>query len=158
MSSRRIKYVNREINGSSTTKIIVRDEKGDLIECNTKTTIESGLLKENEEQFSQSNNTPFLKLPLVDMVGVVGNTEVAQFILDGKFDYIHLVSDTMKDIIQELKQKTPTTPRETTSRLFFRENYRKGWKRAKERTVQNLLNMYVSRKPDFPKSTSHVRK
>ena len=73
------------------------------------------------------------------MVGSVGNTEIAKSILDGKFEYNYLISDTMKDIIDKLKQKNGVQREDF--KLFSRENYRKGWRRAKVHTSSGISGL-----------------
>ena len=58
-------------------KIKPQNKDGALIECISKESIEEGILREIER--------PFLKIPLVDMVGLLRNTETTKIILEGKF-------------------------------------------------------------------------
>ena len=75
-----------------------------------------------QRRFNQSNNTPFLQTLLVEMVGLTCNTDIADLILKGQFEYDYLVNDTIRDIIRELKQKLPTTSRPHTLKLYSGEN------------------------------------
>ena len=89
--------------------------------------MEKGLLREYESRFSQSAvNTPFLKSPLIDMVGLLGNTEISKSILEGKFQHNHLLPIELQDIIAALKQKIDTTTKRDMMKLFSRNQYRLG--------------------------------
>ena len=59
--------------------------------------------------------------PLVDMVRILGDTEEVHHILNRKFLHHHLLSDTMSEIVKELKQIVPTTPTNISIQLFSRE-------------------------------------
>lgn len=68
---------------------MVQYNKGGWIECVTRDNIETGLLRKNEERFTQSKGTPILVSPFVDMMGIYTNTPPppVRSILEGEYEY-----------------------------------------------------------------------
>ena len=54
--------------------------------------------------FSQSTGTVFLKSTFVEMIRLVGDTKVAQIILDGEFQYRNLVTEFIIVVMDKLKK------------------------------------------------------
>ena len=55
------------------------------MEVTEKREIEKSLMQENERRFNQARNTPFLKSPLLDLVGRWGTGPASESILRGEF-------------------------------------------------------------------------
>lgn len=102
-SSRRKIYVNEKIHGGTLIWVQHKKVNGDIVDFLTRDTIEHALLVKHKTRFSQIKDTPFLQEPLVDMVGLLYNTPVAQLILNREFQYNHLLLPTLQDVITELK-------------------------------------------------------
>lgn len=55
------------------------------ITCYTKQSIEQACMQEGQRRYSQTFDTPFLRQPMVDLIGYLADTPTAQEILDGTF-------------------------------------------------------------------------
>jgi len=63
--------------------VTVTNCQGQQIEWNKKSEVEKACMEENETQFQQANNTPFMTLPLVEEFGYLGIGTNAQSVLRG---------------------------------------------------------------------------
>jgi len=100
-------------------------------ECTDRDSIEVACLQENQAQFNQASDTPFLQEPLYSLVGNYGEGPGLSLILDGTFN-IPGISAKLKDTLKALHTCCLETdqpfPRFTT------ESYQAIWSKAKEKT------------------------
>ena len=77
-NARIIRRVNGKLRSGSVTSVVAPDENGIWREVTGKVDMEQALLDENKRRFTQASNTPFLQLPLLQMVGPLGTGPAAE--------------------------------------------------------------------------------
>ena len=93
--------------------------------------IELACMAEGIRRYTQAYGTSFLSAPLLDMVGLLSDTEVADAILDGTFDIPEDLPEMTKLFIKQLRKD----PRCTDQKYNYisTEDHIAGWKKMKER-------------------------
>jgi len=103
----------------------------DGTECTDQDAIEVACLKENQAQFNQACDTPFLQEPLFSLVGNHGEGPGLALILDRTFDILGILSD-LKDKLKALH--TCCLDTDQPFLRFTTESYHAIWSQAKENT------------------------
>ena len=80
-AARIIRRVNGKLREGSLTSVVAPNFNGEWVEVTKKQEIEKALMEENERRFNQARNSPFLKPPLLDLVGRCGTGPAAEAIL-----------------------------------------------------------------------------
>ena len=91
------------------------------------------MMFENQTRFLQAKNTPFLSPPLLEEVGLLGNSDAAEKILKGTYHHQDLHHMT-NEYIKFLKMPSHIKTNETLKTFDINEHI-KGWKKAKETTA-----------------------
>ena len=95
----------------------------------TKEDIERACLAENERQFRQASDTPFMQPPLVGLVGPLGMGPAADSILRGDFDAPPGIDPYALKLIQHLKRPDNVTKASTQVDISLSiTNHINGWK------------------------------
>ena len=82
--ARNVKGIRRKGQQNSVNMVYENDEEG-RNERTTKDAIEDACIRENEQRFFQSSNTPFMTSPLVDAFGYLIDTAAADQVLNGTY-------------------------------------------------------------------------
>ena len=102
--------------------------------------IESALLEELTNRFSQSKNTPFLQPPLLQEVGQMGFGPAREKILDGTYTTPQGTDPWAACLITQLARAQGNTVPPSTE-LNINEHI-SGWKKAREYTSSGLSDIH----------------
>ena len=135
-NARMIRSVNQKMRGGAIRAVLAPHPlTGVETEMSTKEDIERACLAENERQFRQASDTPFMQPPLLGLVGPLGMGPAADSILRGDFDAPPGIDPYALKLIQHLKRPDNVTKASTQVDIsLLITNHINGWKRAKERT------------------------
>ena len=133
--ARIIRRVNGKLRSGSLTSVVAPNSNGEWVEVTDKREIEKSLMKENERRFNQARNTPFLKPPLLDLVGRRGTGPAAEAILRGEFQIPegtdHWAAKLIPHLARPFGVKASVSGRPGPITV---DSHCSGWLKAKERT------------------------
>jgi hypothetical protein len=107
---------------------------------NDRTSVESALRQCLQACFRLTDDTPFLQEPLRSSLGILGDSEAAQWILDGTYDIPAGLSDTT--CIYILLLDSPLTPLPEIDVSILCDTWQSYWKRAKEKTSSPMSGLH----------------
>ena len=134
-TARIIRRVNGKLRSGSLTSVVAPNMYGVWVEVTDKQEIEKSLMKENERRFNQARNSPFLRPPLLEMVGRCGIGPAADAILRGDFVIPEEVDPWAAKLIPHLARPSEV-PYNVSGRPspIATQYHCSGWSKAKERT------------------------
>jgi len=131
-SARRIRYLRGKQRSGGTTMVIVTDADGNQIDITDRAGLESAILRNNQEKFTQSVNTPFYSFPLKHEFGFQGVTAATQTILAGVYDSNYPLDQYILDVFQQWEMPNSIKEIRPPAMNISLESYRRFWKRANE--------------------------
>jgi hypothetical protein len=142
-AQRRDARLIKSVNGDSTRTglYILRINDGqDWIEVTEKEDMEKALLRESQQRFNQAKETPFCTNPLLEAVGPVGISDVAQQILNGTFTPPENCDPWARKLIPHLQYAVPpiSFPVE-----HLPHQHSAGWKKVRERTSAGISGLTI---------------
>jgi len=84
--ARKIRFLRGKLSRNSTTMVTTETPTGKLQEITDKREMEHTIMKNNEQKFRQSYNTPFYCQPLLSEFGVKGITQASAAVLAGVYE------------------------------------------------------------------------
>ena len=129
---RRLHPLKKKQRGNPVIKLYTSAD-GNRREVVDKQEMEAAMMFENQTRFLQAKNTPFLSPPLLEEVGLLGNSDAAEKILKGTYHHQDLHHMT-NEYIKFLKMPSHIKTNETLKTFDINEHI-KGWKKAKETTA-----------------------
>jgi hypothetical protein len=133
--ARRIRYIYGEFRNGGVTSVIAPDETGTLMEMTSKQDMEHAIMTENESKYWQTSTTPFMQPPLLTDFGYLGIGQHAQDVLRGAYTVPPSVDMYTAKFIQHLHMEPAIESAQPISIFFTTEEWKAGWKKAKERTA-----------------------
>ena len=112
-------------------RVEIVNENGEVEEIITKHGIERVCLDENEAKYRQTQQTPCMTNPLRRVLGLFGDTEFCDKVLDGTFQVIPQMSNYTIELFRELKRPEDIPP---LSLNISPEDFQSSWKKMKEYT------------------------
>jgi hypothetical protein len=136
-------------------KLYTTNADGTIRELTTKKEMERACMIENEDHFSQSEDAPFMKTPLLDNFGYLTNTDSAHQALQGAYNIPHDMDPYAALLLKELQKidpdKIPTIP--TTLSV---EEHVGAWKKQKELTSLEPSGLSFSHYKAASEDLSHL--
>ena len=77
--------MNGKVGNSRVTKLWFTEEDGTRTLCDTQLSMESACFHENESRFCQTENTPPMTDPTLGELGILGDTDQVNAILEGAY-------------------------------------------------------------------------
>jgi hypothetical protein len=102
-SFRQIKYALGTLNRSGVTSVKEPQPDGSVIEYTAKEDVEQACMRENERKYTQTERTPCLRAPLLQEIGLTGNSDACERILRGTYIPPHGTSPHVREFLAELK-------------------------------------------------------
>ena len=133
-NARIIGRVNGKLRSGSVTSVVAPNAMGEWVEVVGKEEVEQALLNENERQFNQAKDTPFLQQPLFELVGKMGVGKAASEILKGTFVIPEGVDEWAARLIPFLAQVSEVSQVQGPEKFVSIDSHVEGWRKAKERT------------------------
>jgi Reverse transcriptase (RNA-dependent DNA polymerase). len=131
---RRIRYMERKISNLSTTRLSTRSRGGKKIELVQKAEVEACIIEENKRKFHQTEGTGQLqKGRLLKDLGRMGEGPEVGALLSGKYVPPLGLSRHTRDFLNAMSKPQDTTP----VKPITLQEFKAGWKKAKERTSSN---------------------
>ena len=103
----------------------------------SKEEIERVCINENDARFSQSSDTPLMQPPMLDLLGFLANTNMADQILQGTFQPPENVDLYTKKMLQELPMPEKIRDLPTTSSTISTKEHIQSWNKQKESTASD---------------------
>ena len=113
-------------------RVEIISEDGTTMEIITKDGIEKACLEENEQKYCQTQQTPCMTNPLCQLLGLYGNSEFCENILNGTFHPPPHMNVYTTEFLQQLQQHPHVTSNISTT--ISPEDYSAGWEKMKEYT------------------------
>ena len=113
---------------------------GETEELTTKTEIETACMEENNKKYTQTYDTPCMKLPLRRLLEFDGNTPMGRDILLGNFETPGGISPYTNEFFRQLKYADLRTERPKA--IISSEDFRNGWKKMKENTSAGISGLH----------------
>jgi hypothetical protein len=114
---------------------MVPDEHGNLVEMMSKPDMELAIMMENETKYRQASFTPFMQAPLLQDFGYLGIGDHANSVMCGSYTVPPNVDQYTAKFISQLQMDPAITSSSPINTYFSTEEWKSGWKKAKERTA-----------------------
>ena len=131
------------------TMVLEQNNEGDWIERNTPHEIFQALTKEYHAKYHQTEKTPPMRTPMVQMLGFLGTNKLSNQILDGHLESVPGLHQYSRRLLKKL-WKIPNY-KDIPVRISSKQ-YQQGWRKAKESKSSGgqiislwTLQMYGSR-------------
>ena len=135
LQGRNVKRMNGKLGNSRVTKLWFTEEDGTRTLCDTQLSMESACFHENESRFSQTELSPPMMEPMLSELGILGDTDQADAILDGTYVAPPGTDRYMVELLHEMRR--PSAIRQSivscgliSTRISLEENH-SGWSRRK---------------------------
>jgi hypothetical protein len=135
--ARSIKRMRGKLGTGQVTKVYQTDEDGTRIVCETQVTMVKAFHKENDSRFSQTGSTPPMKTPLVEDLGYLAETEMAEQVLEGTYEPAPDVDQYAKELLHELRRPECVRKQSPTNITATVDEHVLGWKRTKEKSAES---------------------
>ena len=134
--ARNIKRMRGKLGTGQVTKVYQTDEDGTKTVCETQKTMIKAFFKENDARFSQTESTPPMQPPLVDDLGYLAETAIAEQVLDGSYEPPPEVDRYAREILHELRRPEIVRKTMPISIIATPEEHALAWKRTKEKSAE----------------------
>jgi hypothetical protein len=134
--ARNIKRMRGKLGSGQVTKVYQTDEDGSTKVCDTRTTMIKAFFKENNSRFSQTESTPPMQSPLVEDLGYLAETEMAEQILEGSYEPTKELDHYAQELIHELRRPESVRKKGDITILATSEEHAQGWKKTKEKSAE----------------------
>jgi hypothetical protein len=134
--ARNIKRMRGKLGTGQVTKVYQTNEDGTQTVCETQETMVNAFFKENDSRFSQSELTPPMLSPLVEDLGYLAETEMADQVLAGCYEPIQEVDRYARELLQELRLPEIVRKKGYITITATPAEHTQGWKRTKEKSAE----------------------
>jgi hypothetical protein len=142
--ARNVKRMNQKMKSFGTSKIIAPNSSGSWVEFTSKEDIEAGCQQENSQRFSQTESTPFMTSPLIDIFGYLAQGPAADSVLDGSFVPPPGTDPYAVKLLAELKMAAAVREAPPMRVVFSVDEHIKGWRKAREFTASGPSGLTFS--------------
>jgi hypothetical protein len=125
----RIRKVIQKNPREAITYVEYTDAFGIEHECVHKEEIDQTCIKEGYRRYAQSQDTPFLTIPLVNDFGFLDNQTNVQKVLNGTYECPEELDDFTKKFIKKLQQTENLHQHNTISGYTTTHDHIKSWKK-----------------------------
>jgi hypothetical protein len=132
---RNVKRMRGRLGNSRVTKLWFTDADGTRILCDTQLSMELACFEENELRFSQTEGTPPMLSPILEDLGILGDSDEVEEILRGNYVSPAGTDPYMDELLQEMRM--PKLIRESVekegliSTMISEDENRSGWMKRK---------------------------
>lgn len=152
---KKIKFARDKIHSAGTQQLTIDSEiDGTTRHIIDKEEIELELMRFNKAKYQGANDTPFMKSPLFELVGLKGDTAYADEILKGTALLPSELDQSTLDFLEALKIPEAVLLEGAISPDIELEEHTKFWKRARESTQSSMSGLHFG----FYKATTKVPK
>ena len=138
--ARIIKAVLQKMSDSAISKVeVTRDNT--TIELTKEDDIVHALIEENENKYTQSEDTPPLQEPLKSLLGELADTPFCDSILEGTADIPETVGPYGTEFLQHLK-KPPNITLNQIPAYISTSTFQSGWNKMKEHTAAGISGIH----------------
>ena len=137
-TSRRVKAVLGKNTRTGTSKIEILHQDGTITEVTQPVKMVGHIIKENQAKYNQNVNCPLFQDGLLQDLGLLGDGPEVEKVLNGTYVPPASASWATKRWLRQMKIPNKAVRDEITTSL---NEYRKGWRMAKERTASGELHM-----------------
>ena len=137
-TSRRVKTVLGKNTRNGTSKIEILHKDGSITEVTQPRKMVRHIIKENSAKYNQNGDCPLLQDKLLKDLGILGDGPEVENVLNGTYEPPPSTSWATRRWLQQMKIENPTVRDEIATSL---KDYRRGWRKAKERTASGDLHM-----------------
>jgi hypothetical protein len=134
--ARNIKRMRGKLGNGQVTKVYQTDEDGIEMVCETQETMVKAFLKENDWRFSQTEPTPPMQPPLVNDLGYLAETEMAEQVLEGTYEIPQEVDRHTQELLQELRRPEIVREKGPIHTVVTPAEHTHCWKRTKEKSAE----------------------
>jgi hypothetical protein len=134
--ARSIKRMRGKLGTGQVTKVYQTDEDGIKTVCETQATMIKAFFKENDSRFSQTELTPPMQAPLVDDLGYLAETDMAEQVLEGTYEPAPEVDQYAKELLHELRRPECVRKQGPISITATAAEHVRGWKITKEKSAE----------------------
>jgi hypothetical protein len=134
--ARNIKRMRGKLGNGQVTKVYQTDEDGIKTVCETQETMVKAFFKENDERFSQTEPTPPMQPPLVNDLGYLAETEMADQVLEGTYEIPQEVDRYTQELLQELRRPEIVRKKGPIHTVVTPAEHTQSWKRTKEKSAE----------------------
>jgi hypothetical protein len=132
-SARKIRYLCGKINTGSTTMVSIPDGPDKWKDLTDKKSMETAILHNNSEKFSQSFHTPFYQPPISEEFGFQSLTPASQAVLDRFYEPPPNTPENVTNLLQELNKPPGIKELGSIEPCIPIATYRAFWSKANER-------------------------
>jgi len=132
-SARKIRYLCGKINTGSTTMVSIPDGPDKWKDLTDKKSMETAILHNNSEKFSQSFHTPFYQPPISEEFGFQSLTPASQAVLDRLYEPPPNTPENVTNLLQELNKPPGIKELGSIEPCIPIATYRAFWSKANER-------------------------
>jgi hypothetical protein len=100
--------------------------------CETQETMVKAFLKENDWRFSQTEPTPPMQPPLVNDLGHLAETKMAEQVLEGTYETPQEVDRCTQELLQELRRPETVREKGPIHAVVTPAEHTQSWKRTKD--------------------------
>ena len=130
--------MRKKLDRPPTTQVYVTENNQRRL-ATTKEDIEQVCINENDSRFSQSSDTRFMQPPLVNHLGYLAETPIADQILQGTYHPPEHLDKYTKKMIQELRMPDHLKNQPRTSATISTSEHIYAWRRQKESTASDSI-------------------
>ena len=132
---RNVKRMLGKLGNSRVTKLFYTENDGTRVQCDTQLAMERACFEENESRFSQSDMTPPMVSPILDELGILGDTDAIEQILEGNYVAPEGTDPYMKELLEEMRMpaaiRNSVQAEGTISTTISAAENKSGWKKRK---------------------------
>jgi hypothetical protein len=120
--------------------VIFKDKNGELVETAVKEEMEFALLQENQRRFNQAARSPFMRPPLLEVVGKYGEAPGVKDLLQAKG---HLGGSATENHL-DMTLKSMVAPEGISPVVIdeSEETFAKGWEKSREHTASGMSGLH----------------
>ena len=136
-SPRKIKYVLQKMRGGGVSRVETTNNKGDTIILTQKEEIERACMAENNEKYTQTNDTPCMQHLLHQDLHYDGLTPAGEAILNGTYKPPDGTNQYTRELLAQLK-RVDTVFESIPEARMTTQHFKDGWKKIKEKTSAGI--------------------
>ena len=140
-TSTHIKWMRDKLGQNATTKVFVT-ENGIRRMATDKEDIEEVCMNENEARFSQSEDTPPMQPPLIQILGLMAENVAAEQILNGTWIPPDGVDQYATKLLLEMKRPPIVSSHGDLPNTIPLDDHVQGWRRQNERTSSTPTGLH----------------
>jgi hypothetical protein len=157
-TSRFIRRLLGKTQGGSVAKVEVVNAQGNNMTLENQADVEAAIMANNEARFRLTEDTPMMNQDFVADLGYLGCTVNAERILEGTYECPDGTDDFTRIFVDNMKRRTEPGP--GISGTLTKEDYKRYWKKAREKTSSSYsgthFGHYISAVDDDYLAETHA--